>query len=410
MTLNNLPTKPNKVLARQIINAVGSNGQPPVCGYQYFSVGLDKYISVLEKHYLIDYLSEGGSAFKLVIGSYGSGKTHFLYTMQGLSWGHNFATSYISLGPSTGSFYKLDDVYRLIANELTYPQPDSPDLEKGIESFLKAWFNQKYDELSEKFSENEITYHLNGYIDSLSIPENKSFEIAIKTLFKIYAEEYGNNDDQDIIIAWLKGENPPKSMLKKYHIFEKIDKTTAFKMIRSLISLVRSIGYSGLIILMDEAENTPSLSSKQKIMIMQNLRELIDSCSKGSLRNAMIFYTIPDIDLLLNGPDQIYTALNQRLSTIFYDNDIINPDGVRLDLASLENENNLNDHLMEIGIKLAEIYEIAYGYSFSQSDLDHALNIAITEANENMFGEISYKRTFVQACIREFGNLNPDNH
>jgi len=44
---------------------------------------------------------------------------------------------------------------------------------------------------------------------------------------------------------------------------------------------------------MDEAEQTPSMSSKQKSLLLNNLRELIDECGHVNFKNTMWFYTGP---------------------------------------------------------------------------------------------------------------------
>jgi hypothetical protein len=61
-------------VARRIIETVGTHGVPPEYGFQYFTAGLDPYLSVIEKEYLASFIREGGSAFKMVVGAYGGGR------------------------------------------------------------------------------------------------------------------------------------------------------------------------------------------------------------------------------------------------------------------------------------------------------------------------------------------------
>ncbi|MFA5415394.1 MAG: BREX system ATP-binding domain-containing protein, partial [Methanoregula sp.] len=98
--------------AKRIIQDVGSTGQPPIFGYQLFSAGLDPWLITLEEEYLKDYIRSGGSAFKLVTGTYGEGKTHFLYSVRGLAWMHNYVSSYIELKPDETPLHNLESVYR----------------------------------------------------------------------------------------------------------------------------------------------------------------------------------------------------------------------------------------------------------------------------------------------------------
>ena len=95
-------------IARNIIERVGSSGQPPEYGFQFFSSGLDPYLSAIDTEYLSSFIKDGGSVFKMVVGTYGGGKTHFLYCVRDIAWKHNFVVSYVSLKPEECPFHKLE--------------------------------------------------------------------------------------------------------------------------------------------------------------------------------------------------------------------------------------------------------------------------------------------------------------
>ena len=119
---------------------------------------------------------------------------------------------------------------------------------------------------------------------------------------------------------------------------------------------------------MDEAEQTPSMSSKQKSLLLNNLRELIDECGHANFKNTMWFYAVPD-ENFLEGHSQIYEALRQRVSTIF--DAEINPTGVKIYLENIPIEPV--ELLQEIGKKLAGIYEIAYSVKFDADALKETI-------------------------------------
>lgn len=386
--------------ARGIIDTVGGNGIPPEYGFQHFTAGLDIYLNTIDEEYLKSFIKDGGSAFKMVIGIYGGGKTHFLYCIREIAWKYDYITSYINLSPEQTPFHKLEEVYKAIVANLVYSQTPEELLsgyDRGIESVIKKWYNEKYQEFSAKLTGDVILRELNTYASSLGPYESISFRNAVKEAFIALSEK--REEDFTLIMQWLKGENPPKQMLRNFRIFEKIDKSTAFKMIRSLVQWTREIGYSGLIVLMDEAEQTPSMSSKQKSLLLQNLRELIDECGHVNFKNTMWFYAVPD-ENFLEGRSQIYEALRQRVSTVFDMN--INPTGVKIYLEKIPIEPV--ELLKEIGEKLARIYEIAYSVKF---DAD-ALNETIRNIAEAAYGrklETGYKRQFVKSIIEAFHRL-----
>lgn len=394
----------NSTIAKEIINIVGSKGIPPEYGFQYFTEGLEPYLSVIENEYLDSIIKNGGSAFKMVIGVYGGGKTHFLYCVRDLAWKHNFAVSYVTLNPGESPFHQLELVYSTIVKGLTPPlKPEEllSGYEKGIQSFLKSWYATKYNEFS-KISklDEEIKELLRDYVEKLSSFESLSFTRAVKEAFRTLI----NNRQEDLIniCQWLSAEGYDRRIHGKYGILQKIDKTTAFTMIRSLAQWVREIGYSGLIILFDEAERVASLTSKQKELHLNNLREIIDECGHTDFKGVMIFYAVPD-ENFLEGRTQIYEALKQRVQTVF---DELNPTGVKIELEKLEkSETHAIETLKKIGEKLRYIFEVAYNLKFDEKKIKEIIQKNAESAYKERYSDIGYKRLFIQKLISEFNLL-----
>ena len=386
--------------ARKIIEIVGRQGNPPEYGFQYFTAGPDIYLNTIDEEYLRNFIRNGGSIFKMIIGIYGGGKTHFLYCIREIAWKYDYIVSYITLSPEQTPFHKLEQVYKAIVANLMYSQTPEELLsgyDRGIEAVIKKWYNEKYQELSAKLTGNAVPRELNTYASSLGPYESTSFRNAVKEAFIALSEK--REESFTLIMQWLKGENPSKNMLKDFKIFEKIDKSTAFKMIRSLVQWIQEIGYSGLIVLMDEAEQTPSMSSRQKSLLLQNLRELIDECGHANFKSTMWFYAVPD-ENFLEGCSQIYEALRQRVSTVF--DTEINPTGVKIYLENIPIKSV--ELLKEIGKKLAKIYEIAYSVKFDADPLEKTIRNIAEAAYERKL-EIGYKRLFVQNIIKAFHKL-----
>ena len=393
-------------LAEWIIKTVGSHGCPPEYGVQFFTAGLDEYLSPLETEYLSGAIKDGASSFKMVIGYYGGGKTHFLYNLRDLAWKHNFAVSYVVLKPEETPFHKLELVYRAIALGLMYPMSAEElrsGTEKGIENFIRVWFAQKSAEYEGQGMQGmELKDALTAYADSIRGLESTSFVRAVRHSFLSLAER--RQDDFENIVQWLKVEGFQRTVHSRYGIFEKIDKSRAFPMIRTLLQWVRYIGYSGLVILLDEAEQVPSYSGRQKQSILSNLRELIDACGHASFQGAMVFYAVPD-ETFLEGRALIYEALRQRVATVF---EVANPSGVKIHLDQLSFEPS--QLLQQIGEKLWSIFARAYDVSLDPQKLSHALQNLADVCYERRFADIGYKRLFVQKAVRAFYQLreNPN--
>ena len=391
----------DKSIARKIIEFVGNSGQPPPYGYQFFNAGPDSYLRIIEQEYLADFIKEGGSIFKVVLGVFGGGKTHFLYTIRDLGWKHKYVVSYVRLSPKENPFHRLDAVYRAIIEGLIPPATPEELLsghEQGIASFIKSWYSTTEKDFSAKgLTGASLQTELDSMVDTIGDLASISFGNAVKAAFKALAK--GDLGEFDKICQWLKMEGMDRPFHRKFGITQKIDPSTAFQMIRSTGQWIRQIGFSGLIILLDEGERQASLSSDQREQHLTNMRELVDECTNPAFQGMMIFYAVPD-ENFLNGKTAVYEALRSRLETVF---DQLNPTGVKISLEHIVKEPI--PFLNEVGGKLSEIYQIAYDYKFETASLEESIRATSIAAYDRRFGDIGYKRYFVQEMIKEFHRL-----
>ncbi len=390
----------DKTFARAIINKLGGTGTPPEFGIETFTIGLERYLLVVEDEYLKGILKYNLSSFKVITGNYGGGKTHFLYTVRNLAFKHNFVVAYVSLNPTECPFDKLELVYKQIAINLTPPVNEEELMkpwEKGIDNLLHRW----YETCKEKVDQ---VNSLHEYLKTIKGTESTSFQNAVKGAFtSIIAED---DEGLDAIVQWLKGEEPGRDIRARYRISERIDKATAFRMIRSLAQWIHMIGYSGLILLFDEAERGMSISSsKDKRRALDNLRQIIDECGNSRLPGVMFFYAIPDENLLLEGSGGVYEALKQRLRSAFSE---INPVGVKIDLEELGIEPS--QFLKALGLKLANLFANAYSFEFNQNILEKTINNLSELALSAFAYDVSYRRLFVIGAIEAFHRIrtNPN--
>jgi len=374
-------------LARNIIERVHT-GNPPIHGIEHYTAGLDPYLNVIEKEYLQTYIKDGGSTFKAVIAGYGEGKTHLLFSVQNLAWKHNYASSYVMLSPIETPFHDPERVYRALVKNLAYPPEGEKDPIIGIENFIRHWYVQKKAEFV-MLEEREQVQALMDYANSISGFESVSFARAVRQAFISLVT--GHDADFEDIMVWLKGEGYDRKTHSKHGIMHKVDKSQAFPLIRSVSQWVSWVGFSGLLILFDETEQVPSFSTKQKEILLSNLRQLIDECG-DSFKHVFIVYSFPDEQFLMSR-GVVYEALKQRLDTIF---GFVNPTGVKIRLDELPIDPK--QILVEIGTKLARIYEVAYNHKFETSKTDQTVrNIADVCIKRKIAG--AHRRLFVQRLI-----------
>ena len=385
----------DRQLARAIVNKLGSTGTPPEFGVEHFTVGLEPYLKVIEEEYLDGILRYNLSSFKLITGNYGGGKTHFLYTVRDLAFRHTYCVAYVSLNPTECPFDKLELVYRGIAANLIAPRPaDAPTAvwDKGIESVVRKWHDDQR-------KLHDRTDSLRKYLETLPTTESTSYSNAVRGAFASLLAEDGEGFSD--VIQWLKGEDVTKEVRVQHRISERIDKATAFRVLRSLIQWVHAIGYAGLVLLFDEAERGMSISSsRDKRRALDNLRQLVDECGNSRLPGAMVFYAVPDENLLLEGSGGVYEALKQRLRTALNET---NPVGVRINLEELGIEPA--EFLKRLGARLAILFESAYELKLAEAKRD-AIVRALADLAVSAFAfDVGYRRLFVVSVLDAFHQL-----
>ena len=135
------------------------------------------------------------------------------------------------------------------------------------------------------------------------------------------------------------------------------------------------------------------MSTKERGALQDNLRKVIDECTKNTFQGVMVFYAIPD-DNFLQGKTMQYEALRQRVDSVFSE---FNPTGVTISLEKIITERI--PFMIDVGNKLAVVYQAAFG---TIGDPDSIKTIILETANlaeSQRFGDIGYKRLFVQKLV-----------
>jgi len=382
--------------AQHIIRKLGESGIPPARNLEAYTVGIDSILGTLKDEYLGGYLRDGGSSFKLVVGEYGSGKSHFLYRLRDLAWELGYVVSRTELSPKECPYDNQLKVYQAVAGNLIYhsPNADSTDT-NGLEAFLENHFFQTLKTLGVENARTSVglDVRVNLWLDTVlrfNI-ESPSFRHAVYYYFRAVAEE--NETDKRVIAAWLRGESVTLKDVRAFSITEKLDKTVAFKMMRSLAQAVHELGYAGLVLLFDEGDRMVSIgSSRTEKVACDNLREVIDRCAGESLPSALFVYAVPPYFVTNIAPN--YEALSQRISSkVKFSRQ--NPFSVQISLDHLDYPGE--ELLRLIGGKLLGVYETAY-----QMNFNHELqseNIAALAAGCASLLSTSHRRHFVKSLV-----------
>ncbi|MBA3531943.1 MAG: DUF2791 family P-loop domain-containing protein, partial [Ardenticatenales bacterium] len=298
-------------LARHIIEVLGSSGTPPARGVQYFNVGNLSLLEALDEYYFSSYLQDGGGGYKMIVGDYGSGKSHFLYCLRDVAWGRGFAVVKVDLSPVETPYNDQRLVYAAVAQNIIWHESETEiSDERGLPRFLEGTLQRMVGDLS---LETLTHPYYGALVDTLeaSFIDSPAYKAAILGYFEALIRE--QTERLESLSRWLTGETTTPEdtkTLRDIGVTGKIARPNAFRMLRSLAQTIRALSYSGLLLLFDEVDRMASIGGRAEKLATDTLREVIDR-SRDELPGAMFVYAVPP--QFINEVVPRYPALQQRV-------------------------------------------------------------------------------------------------
>ena len=288
------------------------SGVTPKIGIQHIQVGRINEIKALYKD--IERISEGGSAFRLIIGDYGSGKTFFLSVIRSIAMEKKLVTANADLSPDRrihATSGQARNLYsELMRNLSTRTKPDGNALPSLVERFItsaRKEADQKQVEVSSIIHQKltSLTELVGGY----------DFAKVIDAYWR--GHETDNEELKSNAVRWLRAEYTTKTDARKDLDVRTIISDNSFYDSLKLMSLfVRQAGYEGLLVNLDEMVNLYKLSNKQaRTSNYEQILRILNDCLQGSAEH---------IGFLLGGTPEFlldprkglysYEALQSRLA------------------------------------------------------------------------------------------------
>lgn len=255
------------------------SGVTPKIGIQHIQVGRTNEIKALIQD--IDRISAGGSAFRLIIGEYGSGKTFFLSVMRSIALEKKLVTVSADLSPDRrihASSGQARNLYsELMRNLSTRNKPDGNAITSVVERFVTQ---------ARKEADTSDTSVSDVIHDKLSVIS----ELVGGYDFAKVVEAYWNGHEQDNdtlksnAIRWLRAEYTTKTDARKDLGVRTIISDASFYDALKIMSLfVRQAGYEGLLVNLDELVNLYKLSSTQaRTSNYEQILRMLNDCLQGS--------------------------------------------------------------------------------------------------------------------------------
>lgn len=195
---------------------------------------------------------------KVVLGNYGTGKTHFMRIVRAIFLQAGWIVSYIEFDPKAADPAKPHLVYRSLMANLSLPPREDGSIADGFFGLIRE-IRRKWDEVRDRPLLKASPWFTNGLETLLYFPHNES--------------------DQDYLDAcqWLAGQPVDIRVIRKLAshmgksgksipIMPKIKETADIYVFHLAVlhEISQALGYQGLVIIMDEAEHVRGYNVRRK--------------------------------------------------------------------------------------------------------------------------------------------------
>lgn len=287
-------------------------GVTPRIGLEYIQVGRVNEVKALIED--LDNIEQGGSAFRIIIGDFGAGKSFFLQLIRYIALEKGMVVINADMSPDRRLFAsngQARNLYKELARNLaTRAHPEGNAMIPLVEKFITE--QRRVAEAEGKDVERVIKDKLNSLSE---LVDGYDFAQVIATYWKAYNE--GNEDLKNNVIRYLRGEYTSRADARRdLGVRAIVEDNNVYDHIKLLARFVTQAGYKGLLVNLDEVVNLYKLPSQRaRSSNYEQVLRILNDCLQGSAES---------LGFLLGGTPEFlmdqrkglysYEALHSRLA------------------------------------------------------------------------------------------------
>lgn len=287
-------------------------GVTPRIGLEYIQVGRVNEVKALIED--LDNIEQGGSAFRIIIGDFGAGKSFFLQLIRYIALEKGMVVINADMSPDRRLFAsngQARNLYKELARNLaTRAHPDGNAMIPLVEKFITE--QRRIADAEGKDVERVIKDKLNSLSE---LVDGYDFAQVIATYWKAYNE--GNEDLKNNVIRYLRGEYTSRADARRdLGVRAIVEDNNVYDHIKLLARFVTQAGYKGLLVNLDEVVNLYKLPSQRaRSSNYEQVLRILNDCLQGSAES---------LGFLLGGTPEFlmdqrkglysYEALHSRLA------------------------------------------------------------------------------------------------
>ena len=256
-------------------------GLVPKVGLQHIQVGRATELRALALD--TDHLTQGGSTVRLIIGSYGAGKTFLLNMARLIATQSGIVVMSAELGPDR-RLYGTGGQARLLYSDLarsasTKNRPNGGAIELLLERFTHEMSNEA--ETTGQTLSDTSERHLK---DVIELPGGYDLLAVIQTYQD--ACEHDRPEQRTAALRWLQGEYTTRTEARQYLPVRRIvDDQTMYQQLRLMAAFVHATTNSALLVTIDEVSALTRLTSPQaRQMNYDQMVRILNDIYQGTAR------------------------------------------------------------------------------------------------------------------------------
>ncbi|SFI99666.1 ATP-binding protein [Thermoflavimicrobium dichotomicum] len=357
-----------------ILNAL-YGGVVPNRGLEYIIVGRKEESRQILAD--LESVKEGASIIKLFIGPYGSGKTFIQALIKQIAYRQKFVVAQADFAPDRrlyGSERKAVSTYNELMKNLSIATVQDGN---ALPTILEKWISEVQAKVAQSKGYQSVSYDDPAFVKDI---KNEIYETVTKMdeltggfdfaqVIIRYFEGFIQDDSylQRSALRWLRGEYQTKTEARQdLGVRSSIDDNNYYEYIKVMAHFVRQIGYSGLVVNLDEAINLYKIDHKQsREKNFEVILKIFNDTLQGSLGG--LYITIGGTPEFLEDERRglfSYPALKSRLVTNRFETsafrDLSQP---VIKLSPLK-----ADELFVLLDKIKAIHAVHYGYQSNVTD------------------------------------------
>lgn len=287
-------------------------GVTPRIGLEYIQVGRVNEVKALIED--LDNIEQGGSAFRIIIGDFGAGKSFFLQLIRYIALEKGMVVVNADMSPDRRLFAsngQARNLYKELARNLaTRAHPEGNAMIPLVEKFITE--QRRIADAEGKDVERVIKDKLNSLSE---LVDGYDFAQVIATYWKAYNE--GNEDLKNNVIRYLRGEYTSRADARRdLGVRAIVEDNNVYDHIKLLARFVTQASYKGLLVNLDEVVNLYKLPSQRaRSSNYEQVLRILNDCLQGSAES---------LGFLLGGTPEFlmdqrkglysYEALHSRLA------------------------------------------------------------------------------------------------